>query len=121
MNYSKYFSSCSPSTCSYKTTDLVNWSYAITIFISLYGGLISILRFISAFFMKILFKFKNHSTTNHQNGRVTINGYLNQSIKIFKRMNLFKNRDQRSENQIKQQKIITRVYLILLFSMFYFN
>ncbi len=38
-------------------------------------------------------------------------------IQSLKRMNLFKVNNERTENHIKQQKIITYVYLILLIGM----
>jgi len=56
MNYLKYFHQCAPSRCTYTTTDKINLSYAITLFISLYGGLIIIFRLISSFLVNILFK-----------------------------------------------------------------
>lgn len=61
MNYSKYFNSCAPLSCSYTTTDLTNLSHAITLFISLYGGLIIILRLISPIVIRILLKCKYRS------------------------------------------------------------
>jgi hypothetical protein len=39
----------------------------------------------------------------------------------MKRLNLFKAANNRTENSIKQQKIITRVYLILLAGMVIFT
>ncbi len=64
MNYSKYFDNCAPSFCSYTITDQNNLSYAVTLFFSLYGGLIIILRLIAPFLIKISLKFKYHSTRN---------------------------------------------------------
>jgi len=56
MNYSKYFDQCAPSFCIYTTTDEHKLSYAITLFISLYGGLIIILRLITSFLVDISLK-----------------------------------------------------------------
>jgi hypothetical protein len=64
INYSKYFDDCAPSFCSYTITDQNNLSYAVTLFISLYGGLIIILRLIASFLIKISLKFKYHSRRN---------------------------------------------------------
>lgn len=47
FNYTAYFIQCAPQQCTYITTDLTNLSYALTIFIGLYGGLTAILRFIA--------------------------------------------------------------------------
>jgi hypothetical protein len=64
VNYSKYFDQCASLSCSYITTDQTNFSYAVTIFISLYGGLTIILRLISPFLVKIFLKLK-HCLTDH--------------------------------------------------------
>jgi len=105
FNYSIYFQNCNPSTCTYTITDQINYSYAITLFISLYGGLIMILRLISPFIIKTISKF-SHRQTN----RISI-----VSCKMYlQRLNLFKKSDKRTDDDIKHQKIITRVYLILL-------
>ncbi|UJR12721.1 hypothetical protein I4U23_016895 [Adineta vaga] len=114
IDYSFYFNQCSPSICTYTRNHRTNLSYAITLFISLYGGLTIILRLISSFFIKILFKFKNHQNnqTNNFNSQITKVFELKKSIE---QLNLFKNILQRTEDSIKRQKIITRVYLILLF------
>ena len=61
VNYSAYLQNCNPSACTYTTTDRINYSYAITLFISLYGGLILILRFISSFLINILSKLRSQS------------------------------------------------------------
>jgi hypothetical protein len=45
----------------YTTTDQVNVSYAVTFLISLYGGLISILRFIAPWLVNIASKVKHRS------------------------------------------------------------
>ncbi|CAF4349875.1 unnamed protein product, partial [Adineta steineri] len=45
-NYSSYFSSCAPYSCSYKYTDHNTILYIITTMLGLYGGLVVILRFI---------------------------------------------------------------------------
>ena len=104
-NYSIYFQNCNPSTCTYTITDKINYSYAITLFISLYGGLIMLLRLISPLIIKTISKF-SHRQTN----RISL-----VSCKMYlQRLNLFKKSDKRTDDDIKQQKITTRVYLILL-------
>ena len=67
MNYSKYFDDCSPSLCTYTTTDRTNLSYAITLMISLYGGLIILLRLISPFLIHLFFKIKYFSRNTTPN------------------------------------------------------
>ena len=46
--------------------------------------------------------------------------YIHRFSRHMMKVNLFKSSDQRSENSIRQQKIITRVYLFLLTSMYDF-
>ncbi|UJR07421.1 hypothetical protein I4U23_011707, partial [Adineta vaga] len=107
INYSTYFHQCSPSMCTYTTRNRVNLSIAITLFISLYGGLIIILRFVASYFIDILSKLKDHS--NPQNTQTF------SSIQAMKQLNLFKNIHDRTGASIRQQRIITRIYLIFLF------
>ncbi|CAF0999681.1 unnamed protein product [Adineta steineri] len=111
MNYSKYFNQCASKFCTYTTTDQIDFSYAITLFISLYGGLIIILRLIASFLINFIFKC-------HPRNRIInlrpLQIHIHSFVKSMKRLNLFKNVDERMENSIKQQKLITRVYLVLL-------
>ncbi len=58
MNYSKYFDQCSPSFCTYTTTDQTNIYYAVTLLISLYGGLTIMLISIVPFLVRVFFSFK---------------------------------------------------------------
>lgn len=138
MNYSKYFDACAPLYCSYTSTDPINLSYAVTLFISVYGGLIIIFRLISPFLIKIFLKFKHClRSTSIGSGMflkwmktILLSRNLiyiwfvvsqnSHAIKFFQRMkqlNLFKMVDKRSENNVKQQRITTRLYLILLTGM----
>ncbi|CAF1146722.1 unnamed protein product [Adineta steineri] len=55
-NYSKYFDHCNPSFCTYTKTHQAEFIYAITLFISLYGGLVMILRLMASFIMNISLK-----------------------------------------------------------------
>ena len=105
-NYLTYFHHCSPSICTYKTYNLINLSYTITLFISLYGGLIIILRFVASHFIDILIKLNDKSNGN-------INTF--RPIQSIKQLNLFKNIQNRTENDIEQQRIITRIYCTLFF------
>ena len=58
VNYSKYFSECAPSSCTYTTTNYNSIYYAITLLLSLYGGLIVILRLIAPLLVNVLLKLK---------------------------------------------------------------
>ncbi|CAF1319758.1 unnamed protein product [Adineta ricciae] len=107
VNYSKYFHACSPQFCTYTMTNQFDFSYAITIFIGLYGGLIIILRLISPFLILFFTRFHSVQLRNFST-------HLRVTVKPIKRLNLFKNINDRTENSIKQQTIVTRVYLTLL-------
>ncbi|CAF0746321.1 unnamed protein product [Adineta steineri] len=58
INYSKYFNECHPSACTYTATDRAAFTYAITLFISLYGGLVIILRLSASLLVNVSLKFK---------------------------------------------------------------
>ncbi|CAF0878329.1 unnamed protein product [Adineta steineri] len=62
-NYSEYFHECAPSRCTYTTTDYTDFSYAVILLISLYGGLTIILRLIAPFLINISLKFKRRLRT----------------------------------------------------------
>ncbi|CAF4110386.1 unnamed protein product, partial [Adineta steineri] len=112
INYTKYFHQCSPSNCTYSKKDQTELSHGITLFISLYGGLIIILRLIASWSIDILSKIKCCSRERNENSDQ--NGKILKFIESMKRLNLFKNVNDRTETGIKQQKTITCVYLILL-------
>ena len=124
LNYSKYFVDCNPSVCTYTTTDLINYSYAVTLFISLYGGLILILRSISPFLINILLKLKYQQTNENAHrgnycrfSAAFVKTCRQNLIQWMKQLNLFKSADKRTEEDIKQQRFISQVYLISLTSM----
>ncbi|CAF1165707.1 unnamed protein product [Adineta ricciae] len=104
LNYSRYFDQCSPSMCTYTITTRTVLSYAITLFISLYGGLIIILRLISSHIIDLLVKYANRANNT---GELKL-------VERIKRLNLFKKAAERTEEAIKRQRIITRFYLISL-------
>ncbi|CAF1210287.1 unnamed protein product [Adineta ricciae] len=116
VNYMKYFNQCSPSFCTYTTTDQINFSYIITLLISLYGGLTAILRFIAPVLINAILIVKNRTlkiNINHQRCLTSIHK-LGEWIK---QLNLFKSVADRTTDDIKQQRITTRLYLILFTSL----
>ncbi|CAF4013013.1 unnamed protein product [Adineta steineri] len=116
VDYPKYFDRCSPSYCIYTTTDEINISYASTLFISLYGSLIVILRFIAP--LLIQFYFKLRKTVTNRDIRQNLLMHMKETwmkfIRKMKRLNLFKDINERTEEATQQQRINTRVYLVLL-------
>lgn len=124
-NYSAYVDQCSPSMCTYTTTDRTDLSYAITVFISLYGGLVIILRIVASTFIDTLVNFKRCSGNSNQDPSAFIEEFScfhilgRQQINLFKsikRLNVFKDINNRTEDDIKKQRITTRIYLVSLFS-----
>lgn len=61
VDYSKYFDACSPSYCTYTSIDRIDLSYAIALFISLYGGLIIVLRLVALALVSIMSKRETYS------------------------------------------------------------
>ncbi|CAF0991108.1 unnamed protein product [Adineta steineri] len=115
INYTKYFDLCSPSSCSYSAVERSSVVYAITLFISLYGGLIIILRLIASFSIDMFMKWKFCMKRRNDNSAVEQRINQFKFAQTIKRLNLFKNINDRTEQSIKHQKMVTRVYLILLF------
>ncbi|CAF0904771.1 unnamed protein product [Adineta steineri] len=57
INYSKYYDECAPTSCTYTIIDQINFSDAFTLLISIYGGLIILLRLITPFLVNMSMKF----------------------------------------------------------------
>ncbi|CAF1166746.1 unnamed protein product [Adineta ricciae] len=112
LNYSQYFAKCSPASCSYTTTNRRNVYHAITLLVSLYGGLIIVLRTAAHLFTNIVFKFYNWCSRSTI--RFSYKIHLRTPVRSFQQLNLFSTIYQRTEEDIKRQKIITRTYLTLL-------
>lgn len=105
IDYSKYFQQCLPVSCTYTSTDRTDFSYTITLFVSLYGGLIIILRLLAPFLTLILFEPRRYfRTTQWKLG----------FVHSMQRVNLFKKAAERSARSIRQQKLTTWVYLLFL-------
>jgi hypothetical protein len=126
INYSSYFDQCHPSICTFSTTNRINLSSAITLFTSLYGGLIIILRLLAPILIKIIFKLKGPQTIipTHR-GIVSIqekwsfilivfcwsclafqHQRLQKFVRFLQKLNLFKKITARTPDNIKQQRII---------------
>ena len=67
VSYQKYFDECAPRLCTYIDTSYTSLSYTITLLLSLYGGVIIILRLIAVSLVKALsiFKRRRVNTTTH--------------------------------------------------------
>ncbi|UJR18319.1 hypothetical protein I4U23_005221 [Adineta vaga] len=115
IDYKKYFYECSPSLCTYSMIDRTELYYAITLFISLYGGLTIILHLIASCSIDIFMKWKFYSKKQNKQSIKRQRSSIKKFIHKMKQLNLFKNVNDRLEKSIIQQKIITLVYIILLF------
>ena len=62
VNYANYFSECAPISCTYKKLERINFSSAITLFFSLYGGLVIIIRLFASFTVNIFTRIRNDVT-----------------------------------------------------------
>lgn len=130
-----YFNGCAPPVCTYATiTETTGFVYALTLLISLYGGLVLIFRLLVPFIINTLAKLKHrrqHFNINSSISRIrcksslcpcilfvgSIKNFVVRSTKIAKRLNLFKDENERTQENVRRQKLITRVYLILLSGM----
>lgn len=119
INYLAYFDQCMPAICTYTTVDRVAVAYAITLFISLYGGLVIILRFVASCLIDTVLKLKLPSGDHVQCTDQPVPNRF-QPTQSLKRLNLFKNIHDRTESGIHQQRITTRIYLTLLIGKFIF-
>ncbi|CAF1408051.1 unnamed protein product [Adineta ricciae] len=115
INYPKYFDECAPSVCTYTTSESINFFYAVTLFIGLYGGLTIIFRCIVLFLINIYWKLKCYSR-NTNVSHVIQRTSAHKLSRYIKQVNLFKNFKCRTDNDIKIQKTTTIIYLILLTS-----
>ena len=112
VNYSQYFAKCSSTSCSYTTTNRENVYYAITLLISLYGGLIIVLRAVAHLLTNIVFE--SYNWCSRTTTRFSYKIKLRTTAQVIQQLNLFSTINQRTEEDIRRQKIITRTYLTLL-------
>ncbi|UJR17510.1 hypothetical protein I4U23_004405 [Adineta vaga] len=117
INYSVYFETCAPQFCIYTTIQETNFLNALTLLISLYGGLIIVCRLLAPSMIKIVFKFKHRSLNSRMNS-VFIFKQTRNSFLWLRQLNLFEKNNKQIEKNRKQQVVITRVYLFLLANSF---
>ncbi|CAF4033211.1 unnamed protein product [Adineta steineri] len=113
INYTNYFSQCAPLVCTYSTIDSTNLSSILSLLISLYGGLTAILRLIAPLLITIIWKIR------HRPIKITINyeyclSFIRNLTRWMKQLNIFKSAANRTVDDIKQQRISTYCFLILL-------
>ncbi|CAF3419966.1 unnamed protein product [Rotaria socialis] len=124
IDHIRYFAACAPKICTYSYTKQVNIAYMITMLISLYGGLQTILRFIIPYIVHYSIKRRSnvisHTNTNQTNQTSIQKRIIEQTVIYFNiwkkkiiNWNLFKSIDRSSE-AIHQQRLSTRLYLCCL-------
>ncbi|CAF1473828.1 unnamed protein product [Adineta ricciae] len=111
-NYTSYFDQCAPSLCTYSTTDPLNFSYIISLLLSLYGGLTAIFRLIAPLLINIALKLKRQLIKSMMKCELYFKS-IRHSISWIRQLNLFKLATNRTMDEIKEQRIITRCYLVL--------
>ncbi|CAF1200612.1 unnamed protein product [Adineta ricciae] len=108
IHYMDYFKSCAPSFCTYTIPRETNFFSALTLLISLYGGLTIICRTSAPYLITIAVKLKKQPLNRRSINSVSILRQTHHSVQWLKQLNLF----QKYSSQ--QEIIITRVYLFLL-------
>lgn len=95
----------------------INLSYGISLLLSLYAGLTILLKLIAPVLISVALKMRCHFGMFGEHCMRSI-----QQLSIWaKELNLFKSETQREMNDIKRQRLITKIYLICLLSKFYVN
>jgi hypothetical protein len=61
INYESYFNKCNPTFCTHTSADQADFSHAVILFISLYGGLVILLRWITPLLIQVVLNCKYHS------------------------------------------------------------
>lgn len=121
INYSTYFHQCSPVLCTYPKTMEINLSDGISLLLSLYTGLTILLRLITPAFIYLLLNMRCHlGNIQLQIGMLKRRclKYIRHLGVWIKELNLFQSKIEREINDIKLQRLITKVYLICLFGRF---
>ncbi|CAF1528502.1 unnamed protein product, partial [Adineta ricciae] len=115
INYTVYFTSCAPKTCTYSIISHMNVLYTGTLLLALYGGVTILLRSITPYLVFLLLKLKLSSTNHNRNLKNQLMA-IKKCMDKLGRLNLFKSISRRTEGDVKLQRMITRIYLILLAS-----
>jgi len=143
IDYDRYYASCAPKICIYSYTKRSDFGYMITMLISLYGGLQSILVFFIPRIVKYFMKRRFNNTRNVTTIQISLRSKFDNWIKRLSRTNilcsiclerisqrfvicfgilkknllssnLFPSID-RSPEAIHHQRLSTRIFLCLLF------
>ena len=109
INYTDYFDQCAPAQCTYSVTDVTSLSYAITVFIGLYGGLTAVLRILASSVVSLVYGVRSYINKVPVASHRTL---INHVIAKMKRWNIFQSTARRTKHDIRQQLISTRCFII---------
>lgn len=101
--------------------DMTNLSYAITVFIGLYGGLTAILRLLASSLVRFTYAVQMHLITTRCDRNVSFRNLsvvscragIHTLISRIKRWNIFESSTHRAEQDVRQQRIATRCFLVV--------
>ncbi|CAF1314734.1 unnamed protein product [Adineta ricciae] len=108
IHYLDYFKTCAPSFCTYTIPRETNFFSALTLLISLYGGLTIICRTSAPYLITIAVKLRKQPFSRRRINFASIIRQTHHSVRWLKQLNLFQ------KNSTQQEIVNTRVYLLLL-------
>ncbi|CAF1364363.1 unnamed protein product [Adineta steineri] len=119
ISFTSYYQQCNPQFCVYTYNKQGDLTYIFTTIIGLIGGLTTIFRIIIPPIVKFIRRNKRPQLTEteveeYENATSSIRKYSQMLTNFIKTLNLFKDPNERSIEQIQHQRIYTRIFIILL-------
>ncbi|CAF4621706.1 unnamed protein product [Rotaria sp. Silwood1] len=116
ITYESYFNACQPTQCTYSYTSRNDIIYILTTFFGLTGGLITILKFISPFIVKLVRKIKKPPIIEPENNtHQPTSSFHQKAINCYRNFNLFSSKPpSNNEWDLRNERISTRLYILLL-------
>jgi len=118
-DYRSYFLACQVKSCSYTYQSRRSFLSIFTTILGLIGGLTTILVFLIPILVQLKRR-KKKQTKTISNRKIRIRRMFNRQnlIKQIRLINLFKSPDSHTENDIRNEFLSTRLYIILLVIIF---
>ena len=119
IDYRSYFLACQVKSCSYTYQSRRSFLSIFTTILGLIGGLTTILVFLIPILVQLKRR-KKKQTKTILNRKIRIRRMFNRQnlIKQIRLINLFKSPDSHTENDIRNEFLSTRLYIILLVIIF---
>ena len=109
-NFTNYYQVCSPSICTYSYDQRFSLVFIISILISLFGGLKTIIYLLSPLIVKILRQIQNkHSSSTTRSKRERCIEFINGIYQKIRTLNLFSH-----SSDIQNEIYSTRLYILFL-------